>query len=81
MDQMELGEFHAFPEHVTAFQDAGQVTKRTGHDGIVRDMLKTPGEYRGRTGVFEFVKEADGQISHLMFKPNQPCLFGIHGDY
>jgi hypothetical protein len=70
MDQMKLGEFHAFPEHVTAFQDAGQVTKFTGGDGIVRDMLKIPGEYRGRAGVFEFIKEADGQISHRMFKPN-----------
>jgi hypothetical protein len=70
IDQMKLGEFHAFPEHVTAFQDAGQVTKLTGGDGIVRDMLKIPGEYRGRTGVFEFIKEPDGQISHRMFKPN-----------
>ena len=62
---------HAFPEHVTAFQDAGTVTKITGGDGIVRDMLKIPGEYRGETGCFEFIKEADGAIYHRYFNPTK----------
>jgi hypothetical protein len=31
--QMNLGDFHSFPESVTAFEDAGTVTPVTGADG------------------------------------------------
>jgi len=66
--QMKQGDFHAFPESVTAFQDAGALSKLTGRDGLVRDMLKIPGEYRGKEGNFEFIKEADGSINHRLFR-------------
>lgn len=46
------------------------MTKITGGDGIVRDMLKIPGEYRGKQDVFEFIKEPDGSINHRLFRPN-----------
>jgi len=36
------------------------VTKITGGDGVVRDMLKIPGEYRGKQGVFEFINIEKG---------------------
>lgn len=67
--QMLESDLHAFPEAVKAFQDAGQVTRITGGDGIIREMLKIPGEYKGKVGVFEFIKEADGTISHRFFNP------------
>ncbi|TXH06041.1 MAG: hypothetical protein E6R07_01410 [Nevskiaceae bacterium] len=70
LDQMKQGDFHAFPESVKGFQDAGQLSKLTGGDGIVRDMLKIPGGYRGKEGAFEFIKDADGSINHRLFKPN-----------
>ncbi len=70
LGQIKTGDLHAFPESVKAFQEAGQVTKITGGDGVVRDMLKIPGEYRGKQGVFEFIKEPDGLINHRLFKPN-----------
>jgi hypothetical protein len=69
LGQINTGDFHAFPEGVTAFQGAGQVTKITGRDGVVRDLLKIPGEYRGKQGVFEFIKESDGSINHRLFNP------------
>ena len=68
--QMKSGDWHSFPESVIHFQDAGTVTKLTGGDGVVRDMLKIPGEYRGKKGVFEFIKESDGKINHRLFKPD-----------
>lgn len=70
LGQIKTGDLHAFPESVKAFQGAGQVTKITGGDGVVRDMLKIPGEYRGKQGVFEFIKEPDGSINHRLFRPN-----------
>ncbi|MGH8601617.1 MAG: RHS repeat domain-containing protein [Gammaproteobacteria bacterium] len=70
LGQMKQGDFHAFPESVKGFQEAGQLSKLTGGDGVVRDMLKIPGEYRGKEGAFEFIKEADGAINHRLFRPN-----------
>ena len=68
--QINIRDLHGLPESVTAFQGAGKVTKVTGHDGIVRDTLKIPGEYRGKKGVFEFIKESNGAIKHRLFKPD-----------
>ena len=67
---MKSGDLHSFPESALAFQDAGTVTPLTGGDGVVRDFLKIPGQYRGKDGVFEFIKEPDGKINHRLFKPN-----------
>ncbi len=69
LGQMKQGDLHSFPESVKAFQEAGQASKITGGDGIARDMLKIPGEYRGKQGDFEFIKEADGSINHRLFRP------------
>jgi len=41
----------------------------TGGDGVVREMLKIPGEYRGKSGAFEFIKDSDGAINHRYFRP------------
>ncbi len=71
------GEFHSFPESVTAFESAGTVRTITGGDGVVRQMLEIPGSYATRNGrvldgVFQFIKEADGAINHRLFVPRAP---------
>ena len=62
-----LPDSHGFPESVKAFQADGQLSKVTGGDGLVRDLLKIPGGYKGKEGFFEFIKEADGEINHRFF--------------
>jgi filamentous hemagglutinin len=77
LSQMEggAGEFHSFPESVTAFADAGTTQAITGGDGIARQMLEIPGSYASSAGnwydgAYQFVKEADGSINHRVFVPN-----------
>ena len=67
LGQMKKGDFHGFPESVTAFESNGFITTIKGGDGIVREMLKIPGGYKGRKGFFEFIKEFDGTINHRLF--------------
>ena len=72
--QMKKGDFHAFPEEVTAFENDGTISKIVGKDGIERDMLEIPGSYRSKDGVFQdgvfqFIKEPDGTINHRFFVP------------
>jgi filamentous hemagglutinin len=69
--QMKQGDLHDFPESVGAFQDAGKVSDITGGDGVVRQMLTIPGDYRGRIGNFEFIKEGNGDINHRLFRPSK----------
>ncbi|MFR5957863.1 MAG: hypothetical protein ACLUHB_17315 [Odoribacter splanchnicus] len=52
---------------MTAFESNGFITTIKGGDGIVREMLKIPGGYKGRKGFFEFIKEFDGTINHRLF--------------
>ena len=70
INQINDGDFHGFPESVKAFQDVGVRSTVRGGDGILREQLKIPGNYRGRDGNFEFIKEPDGTISHHFFSPN-----------
>jgi hypothetical protein len=70
LGQMKTEPFHAFPESVTAFEKSGAISTIKGGDGITRQMLKIPGEYGGKKGFFEFIKEADGSINHRFFRPN-----------
>lgn len=71
------GEFHSFPESVTAFETSGTVRSITGGDGVVRQMLEIPGSYTDakgviHDGVFQFIKEADGAINHRLFVKRAP---------
>lgn len=70
LGQMKSEPFHAFPESVKAFESSGVISTIKGGDGITRQMLKIPGEYGGKKGFFEFIKEADGSINHRFFRPN-----------
>ncbi len=62
--QMQFDDNHSFPEIVKNFQGSGTISKITGGDGITRDILRIPGSYKGRDGVFEFIKEAVGSFNH-----------------
>jgi hypothetical protein len=50
LSQMGHGDFHAFPESVKAFQEAGIVKKIIGADGAAGEMLSIPGGYKGWGG-------------------------------
>jgi hypothetical protein len=71
LSQMEggPGEFHSFPELVRNFESSGTVTDIVGGDGQMYQKLEIPGSYGGREGVFEFIKDAAGNINHRYFNP------------
>jgi filamentous hemagglutinin len=72
-----VGEFHSFPESVTAFEDSGSVSTITGGDGAQYQMLRIPGSYQSTGGTwydgeFQFIKDGDGLINHRLFVPTTP---------
>lgn len=68
--QMKSDLFHAFPESIKELESSGVISTIKGGDGITRQILKIPGEFKGKKGFFEFIKEADGSINHRFFRPN-----------
>jgi RHS repeat-associated protein len=70
--QMKQGDAHAFPLSVDTF---------AAMDGIVRtvpdsrgapvQMLTLRGEYKGRTGTFEYIKNKSNEIYHRLFRPDK----------
>lgn len=70
VDYAGVDKFHDFPESVMAFEDAGTVTTFSGGDGATVQMLKIPGTYGGKEGVFEFIKNSSNEITHYFFRPN-----------
>jgi hypothetical protein len=68
-DQMNIGDYHSFPNSVEAFENDGIKVPLKGGDGILRQKLKIPGWYKGKYGYFEFIREPNGKINHRLFKP------------
>lgn len=68
------GEFHSFPESVTAFAKEGTITRSLGGDGRTYQKLEIPGSYgsKGNTynGVFQFIKNDQNEINHRLFVPD-----------
>ena len=72
LGQMKQGDAHAFPLSVDTF---------AARDGIVRtvpdsrgapvQMLTLRGEYKGRTGTFEYIKNKSNEIYHRFFRPEK----------
>ena len=72
LQQMQggVGEFHSFPESVTAFESAGTVRTVTGGDNVVRQVLELPGSYgSGEKGVFQFIKDSDWHDQSPSIRP------------
>lgn len=67
--EIKKKDFHSFPESVKAFESDGKISTIKGGDGVTRQMLKIPGEFGGKKGFFEFIKDADGSINHRLFRP------------
>ena len=60
--------FHAFPSSVDRFAAKfGNWSTKIGGDGKVYQWLKVEGSFGGKTGVFEYTKDANGIINHRFF--------------
>lgn len=70
MQQMSKADdiYHAFPKSVDGFATKfGQWSTKVGADGKTYQWLKMPGSYGGKTGTFEYIKDANGIINHRFF--------------
>ena len=60
--------FHGFPKSVDGYATKfGQWSTKVGADGKSYQWLKMQGSYGGKTGTFEFIKDANGVINHRFF--------------
>jgi hypothetical protein len=66
--------YHAFPKSVDGFATKfGQWSTKLGADGKPYQWLKMEGSFGGKTGVFEYTKDANGLINHRFFNvPKAP---------
>lgn len=61
---------HAFPESVDGFATKfGRLSTEIGGDGESYQWLRMSGSYEGKTGTFEYIKNADGIINHRYLNP------------
>ncbi len=68
--QMSKGDdlFHGFPKSVDGYATKfGQWSTKVGADGKTYQWLNMQGSYGGKTGTFEFIKDANGVINHRFF--------------
>src|SRR5207245_10616491 len=61
---------HAFPAAIdTLAAEAGQLTRIVGGDGAAYVRLQAEGMLNNVRGVFEYIKDAAGNINHRLFVP------------
>lgn len=49
----------------------GQVSLIVGGDGVRRTLLQVNGKLEGKVGVYEYIIDNDGKVSHQRFKPGK----------
>jgi RHS repeat-associated protein len=60
--------YHAFPKSVDGFATKfGQWSTKVGADGKTYQWLRMNGSFGGKTGTFEYIKDAHGIINHRFF--------------
>ena len=59
--------FHSYPKEVDAFEKDGVRFFKKGGDGAMYEHLQIRGAYRGKDGVFEYIKDSNGHITHRFF--------------
>ncbi len=69
--QASSGDFHSFPESVDSYAEQGKISVIKGGDGVERLKLEITGSYRGKEGVFEYIREPNGAINHRLFVPKK----------
>jgi len=64
--------YHRAGSFLTESQLAsGHTSIMTGQiDGVARTMLSVPGIVNNKSGIFEFIIEPDGTVSHQLFRPH-----------
>ena len=67
--QMQLGDYHAFPEAVDAFGNIAKAEEIIGGDGVARMQYEIEGGYMGKEGVFQYIVELDNTCNHRDFIP------------
>ncbi|MCE6988167.1 RHS repeat-associated core domain-containing protein [Dyadobacter sp. CY323] len=59
---------HAFPRSVDGFAAKyGNLVSQTGGDGKIYQKLSISGSYKGKVGIFEYIKNSSGEINHRFF--------------
>jgi RHS repeat-associated protein len=62
--------FHAFPKSVDGFATSyGKSFSQVGADGEIYQWLRIKGSWAGKSGYFEYTKDANGIINHRLFVP------------
>ncbi len=47
----------------------GKTFSIIGGDGVQRTLFQVGGEVNGKTGIFEYLLDPNGMITHQLFKP------------
>jgi len=67
--QMQLGDYHAFPEAVDAFGNIAKAEEIISGDGVARMQYEIEGGYMGKEGVFQYIVGLDNTCNHRDFIP------------
>jgi len=64
---MNRDKYHGFPQQIDQLATSGKVTPITGSDGVTYWKLEVSGTINNKSGVFEFIRDAEGKINHRLF--------------
>ena len=67
---MKWPDNHGFPNSVDAFEKEGIrfMQQGSGKDMSLYEHLNISGSYKGKNGIFEFIKNEKGEINHRYFR-------------